>query len=351
MPTPSDTRPPAPVDFTTASEQTSFASCPPEERRERYAPREERVEQPAPPPISSAAAETRSDGAEGDDRTSQPLPADRERDGRLNPNGADHTEEQVRKGEHIEDAGICVDPPSPVGSPDAPSDSDARLAQSLAQSMSTAAISPGTPPPQYLHFPELETNRQISPTSTTSFLRPGSKFRGTQQSDRQVYDVQVELKDVNLAESFLCGYLRIQGLTDDHPTLTTFFEGEVIGPKYLFKTTHPTWGSNEKVDLQHWARFPAWRPLAKSAKSPNFTLKNYQQREHLFMRWKEYFLVPDHRVKTITGASFEGFYYICFNQCSGSVSGIYFHAKSEKYQQLELRHVEDKGCIPAVEFR
>jgi hypothetical protein len=54
------------------------------------------------------------------------------------------------------------------------------------------------------------------------------------------------------------------------------------------------------------------------------------QKEHLFMRWKEYFLVPDHRVKTISGASFEGFYYICFNQVSGSIEGIYFHAKSEK---------------------
>jgi hypothetical protein len=49
------------------------------------------------------------------------------------------------------------------------------------------------------------------------------------------------------------------------------------------------------------------------------------------MRWKEYFLVPDHKVKSITGASFEGFYYICFNQRNGSVSGIYFHSRSEKY--------------------
>lgn len=91
------------------------------------------------------------------------------------------------------------------------------------------------------------------------------------------------------------------------------------------------------------------------------------------MRWKEYFLVPDHRVRTISGASFEGFYYICFNQVEGTVSGIYFHAKSEKsvtpflvfesrwyadhsspkfrYQQLELKHVEDHGCTPAIEFR
>lgn len=84
------------------------------------------------------------------------------------------------------------------------------------------------------------------------------------------------------------------------------------------------------------------------------------------MRWKEYFLVPDHRVRTINGASFEGFYYICFNQISGDIEGIYFHAKSEKYvppplrllsilissrfQKLRLEHIEDHGCQGAMEF-
>ena len=144
----------------------------------------------------------------------------------------------------------------------------------------------------------------------------------------------------------------VPGLTDDHPTLTTFFEGEIIGPKHLFRTTHTSWNSSEKIDLQHWARFPPFRPLAKTAKAnSSFTLKNNLDREHLFMRWKEYFLVPDHRVKSISGASFEGFYYICFDQRKGGVSGIYFHAKSEKYQQLELMHVPDMGCMGAVEFR
>ena len=52
---------------------------------------------------------------------------------------------------------------------------------------------------------------QVIPNSTSSFLRPGSKFKGTQQSDRQVYDVQVEIKDVDMEESSLSGYLRIQG--------------------------------------------------------------------------------------------------------------------------------------------
>ncbi|KAI5250285.1 hypothetical protein E4T43_00277 [Aureobasidium subglaciale] len=212
--------------------------------------------------------------------------------------------------------------------------------------------------PAYSSYPLSRT--RLIPCLTSSFFQSGSKFRGTQQSDRQTYDVQVEIKHVDMEESFVCGYLRIQGLTDDHPTLTTYFEGEIIGTKHSFRTVHPEWGSTEKVDMQHWARFPPWKPLAKQAKSPNFTCQDFAQREHLFMRWKEYFLVPDHKVKSITGASFEGFYYICFNQRDGSVSGIYFHSRSEKYvaiparalyQQLELVHVEDRGCIGAVEFR
>jgi hypothetical protein len=129
-----------------------------------------------------------------------------------------------------------------------------------------------------------------------------------------------ESEDVNTAA----------GLTEDHPSLTTYFEGEIIGSKYTFITQHPEWGSNEKVDRQHWARFPAYKPLSKYSSRPELVTKDWMQKEHLFMRWKEYFLVPDHRVRTISGASFEGFYYISFNQVSGGIEGIYFHAKSEK---------------------
>lgn len=53
---------------------------------------------------------------------------------------------------------------------------------------------------------------KLLPNHTSSYLRAGSKFVGTQQSDRQVYNVDVEIKHVDMAESYLCGYLRIQGL-------------------------------------------------------------------------------------------------------------------------------------------
>jgi hypothetical protein len=119
--------------------------------------------------------------------------------------------------------------------------------------------------------------------------------------------------------------------------LTTFFEGEIIGPKYTFQTRHNDWGASDKEDMKHWARFPAWRPLAKQAKKPDFHYKNSTNRENMFMRWKEKFLVPDHRVREISGASFEGFYYICFNQVAGTITGIYFHSNSQQYVLHELR--------------
>jgi len=52
---------------------------------------------------------------------------------------------------------------------------------------------------------------QFLPNTSSSLLRPGSRFRGNQTSDRQKYEVEVEMKYVDMRESFLCGYLRIKG--------------------------------------------------------------------------------------------------------------------------------------------
>ncbi|KAH7413997.1 vacuolar import and degradation protein-domain-containing protein [Phaeosphaeria sp. MPI-PUGE-AT-0046c] len=222
------------------------------------------------------------------------------------------------------------------------------------RAIQTSPLSANPPSPTSLlasHLSSPFPAQRFVPNSSSSLLRPGSRFRGSQTSDRQQYEVEVEVKHVDMRESFMCGYLRIKGLTEDHPSLTTYFEGEIIGSKYTFITQHPEWGSNEKVDRQHWARFPAYKPLSKHPSRPDLATKDWMQKEHLFMRWKEYFLVPDHRVRTISGASFEGFYYISFNQVSGGIEGIYFHAKSEKFQKLQLEHVRDYGCQGAIEFR
>jgi hypothetical protein len=60
---------------------------------------------------------------------------------------------------------------------------------------------------------------------------------------------------------------------------------------------------------------------------------------YTFMRWKELFLVPDHTVRNINGASFAGFYYCCYESTSRSLHGYYFHTGSELFQSLHLKPV------------
>ncbi|CCM02093.1 uncharacterized protein FIBRA_04170 [Fibroporia radiculosa] len=139
-------------------------------------------------------------------------------------------------------------------------------------------------------------------------LYPGATFKGTQKSGRNSYDVNVTIVDVDFSSSHLCGYLRIRGLTDDWPELTTYFDAQIIGSRYGFLTQN--WGASEQEDMVHWARFPAFRHVKPELKRPNLTM-NDANRGAVFMRWKEKFLVPDHRVQDINGASFAGFYYVC----------------------------------------
>jgi hypothetical protein len=124
---------------------------------------------------------------------------------------------------------------------------------------------------------------------------------------------------VDFPTSFLCGYLEIRGLTPEWPRLTTYFDAEIIGSQYSF-LTHG-WGATHENDLRHWAQFPLFgsKEVQGDLEFPRYTLRDpggvagvrgggYGERERgcVFMRWKEKFLVPDHRVKDINGASFAG---------------------------------------------
>uniref|UniRef100_A0A2K6MK10 GID complex subunit 4 homolog n=1 Tax=Rhinopithecus bieti TaxID=61621 RepID=A0A2K6MK10_RHIBE len=53
------------------------------------------------------------------------------------------------------------------------------------------------------------------PGVATSLLYSGSKFRGHQKSKGNSYDVEVVLQHVDTGNSYLCGYLKIKGLTED----------------------------------------------------------------------------------------------------------------------------------------
>ncbi|KAF2120656.1 vacuolar import and degradation protein-domain-containing protein [Lophiotrema nucula] len=333
MPTPDDVAMPSPP-AEHENHLAARATCPPDESR-MHTQHDVTIE------ASSHSDDTLQSSFAG--RTQQPTPPPAAQDSPV----IAHSPGSPGKLVDAETDGPIGDIPTPMSGTDEGAEEQRKYQSSPLSATAPAPISWQQQSVLTSPFP----SQRFLPNSSSSLLRPGSRFKGNQTSDRQQYEVEVEVKHVDMRESYMCGYLRIKGLTEDHPSLTTYFEGEIIGSKYTFITQHPEWGSNEKVDRQHWARFPAYKPLSKFSSRPELVTKDWMQKEHLFMRWKEYFLVPDHRVRTINGASFEGFYYICFNQVTGTIEGIYFHAKSEKFQKLKLEHVADRGCQGAIEFR
>lgn len=62
--------------------------------------------------------------------------------------------------------------------------------------------------------------------------------------------VSGSVQHVDEENSYLCGYLKITGLTSEYPMLTTFFDGEIISRKYPFLTRK--WDADEDVDRKHW---------------------------------------------------------------------------------------------------
>ena len=199
--------------------------------------------------------------------------------------------------------------------------------------------------------PPVSCSDRLLPESLGA-LYAGSTFVGKQTNKEQSYGVRVEIKHVNLAESLVCGYLHIENLTVFCATLTTYFEGEIIsGPngKHSFLTRK--WDADEAIDRQHWEKFPAFQPHVHTFNSDDFQYDPFgRDKGYLFMRWKEMFLVPDHRVESILGASFAGFYYICFDMRKQSISGLYYHEDSERFQSLELEHVGERAS-GSFEFR
>eukprot|EP00037_Helgoeca_nana_P018843 m.181985 g.181985 ORF g.181985 m.181985 type:complete len:248 (-) comp24615_c1_seq1:113-856(-) len=198
------------------------------------------------------------------------------------------------------------------------------------------AITLSDPPPERSPSPCCPSSPLSKRCST---LYPGTKFTGYQTSGDKRYSVEVRIKEVDLAKSYLCGDLVIYGLTPQYPELATYFDAEIVGDRYDFKTGK--WNSSYDVDLEHWRRFEPFKEIEKKrvegggGSAPGDS-------NIIFMRWKERFIVPVQKNDKLKGASFAGFYYICFNRSSGRIDGLYYHAKSEMYQRLYLTIEEDR---------
>ena len=70
----------------------------------------------------------------------------------------------------------------------------------------------------------------------------------------------------------------------DYPTLTTFFEGEIISHRRPFLTRK--WDASEEVDRKHWGKFAPFRPFMKTFNSDDFSYDQLEDADFVFMRWK-----------------------------------------------------------------
>jgi hypothetical protein len=159
-------------------------------------------------------------------------------------------------------------------------------------------------------------------------LYAGSRFKGVQKCGISKYNVMVDIQHVDLKESKISGYLNIEGLTNECPELTTFFEGEIIGPQYPFLTRK--WQAQQYIDALHWGKFPSFEPYLRTFNDDDFTYDPFDN-DFIYMRWKEHFLVPDHCVSNIEGASFAGFYYICYQRSTNEIKGFYFYHNNPEW--------------------
>ena len=99
------------------------------------------------------------------------------------------------------------------------------------------------------------------------------------------------------------------------------------------------------------SKFLSFYQYAKNFNSDNFDYDSLENSDYVYMRWKEHFLVPDHTIRDIHGASFAGFYYICFQRSTSSIEGYYFHRNSEWYVTKFWEKNINMLCLKSRAFR
>lgn len=197
------------------------------------------------------------------------------------------------------------------------------------------------------------------------FLRPGLRFGGSQSSKYTCYTVEVKIDTVNLPlyktshslDPHVTGTFTIRNLTPVLDKVVTLFEGYVINYNQ-FPLCSLHWPAEETLDphmaqrendCSHWKRFghfgsDNWSLAEKNFGQYNHGSTEFMNQRFIYLKWKERFLLDNedqenlmlNDIYHLEGASFEGFYYVCLDQLTGSVEGYYYHPACELFQKLEL---------------
>ncbi|KAJ2776832.1 hypothetical protein H4R18_005462 [Coemansia javaensis] len=168
-------------------------------------------------------------------------------------------------------------------------------------------------------------------------LYSGSQFVGTQSNGMRSYSVTVALKYVDMGVPELCGHFTIRGLTSELPMLTTYFDAQIVGTGGSSFITNQ-WGATIDTDRCHWGLFAPFQKYSARFDRKDFAYRLGPADRYVFMRWKERFVVPNYRLSRINGASYEGFYYVCYDKEHSLITGYYCHKDSDSNQRLRLTH-------------
>lgn len=163
-------------------------------------------------------------------------------------------------------------------------------------------------------------------------IENGAKYTGEQSTTYGSFKIDMKINTFCLDTAFLTGEFCIHDLTPYHSLLNTYFEGHLIGTHYSFLES--------KNDLDHWIKFSKFDERYIT----NTGLYDIYRSDHLYIKIKEQFLLPDPKITRIKGASIEGSYYCCYYKNLDCFAG--FYACGDKHihatQQIILARTKER---------
>lgn len=164
-------------------------------------------------------------------------------------------------------------------------------------------------------------------------LDNGSSYTGKQTTGNGSFRIDMKVNSFNIKQGYLCGTFTIYNLTSEHSVLKTYFEGRLVGPNDMSNTTQ---------DKKCWARFPTWK---KDIQNKSLVYDPFNSK-YLYLRIKELFLLPNPKIRKVSGASIDGYYYCCYYKRSDTFGGFYQvdgHCRHGVQQILMFRTDEKKS--------
>ncbi|KAF9763112.1 Glucose-induced degradation protein 4 like protein [Nosema granulosis] len=182
-------------------------------------------------------------------------------------------------------------------------------------------------------------------------LERGAIYSGEQLTNSGSFKIEMKIDSVDFDQEIMYGTFQIHNLTDKYELLSSFFESVMMGNKYEF--------AGDETDTVHWGMFPEWRnELKKQRERPIHNNKNkhdlasykIKESDFIYLKIKELFLLPDPNLKSIPGASIDGYYYCCYYKKLDCFAGHYYfkNATNQVSQQILLERVFKKTSQEAT---